>query len=60
MGSTIDSRIQTPDVGVPLFHTESKVTTVEHNSSTEYNIMVPPSMLSTTEIARIKSSGLGT
>ena len=37
MDSIIDSRIKTPDVGVPLFQTESKVMTVEHDSSTEYN-----------------------
>ena len=35
MGLAIDSRIKTSDVGIPLLHTEFKVSAVEHNSTVE-------------------------
>ena len=37
MGPTVDSRIKTLDVGVPLPHTQFEVKAPEHNLSIEYS-----------------------
>jgi hypothetical protein len=35
MGPTVDSKIKTPDDGIPMLHIEYEVKTVEHNSLVE-------------------------
>lgn len=35
MGPTVDSRIKTPDDGIPVLHIEYEVKTTEHNSLVE-------------------------
>jgi hypothetical protein len=59
MGPAVDSRIKTPDAGIPLLQSESEVRAAEHSSSADQlsNVMLisPFSVLEINELQTLSS-----